>query len=225
MGAAAGKSTTLIGIDASRAVSTAPTGTEAYSYHLIRAMLPLMQQKFAVTLYMRYKPQSTSFPDVDIKVMPFPRLWSHLRLSWEMVVSTPELLFVPAHVLPVIHPVNSLVTVHDLGYRLFPESHPPGQRFYLNCSTRWNVRQAAHVIADSEATREAIVTHYSVPPSKITVAYPGYDSNLKRVENPSVLDNVKRRYGIHGDYILHIGRIQPRKNLGRLIDAFQVLRS
>jgi glycosyltransferase involved in cell wall biosynthesis len=99
-------------------------------------------------------------------------------------------------------------------------AHPLKQRLYLDLSTRWNVHAASHVLADSETTRQAIVREYQISPKKITVVHPGYCSTLKRQDDPAVLSTTKTRYGIKGAYILHIGRIQPRKNLRRLISAF-----
>ncbi len=218
----------VIGIDASRALSRAPTGTEAYSYHLIRALVPLLRDTHTVRMYLRESlPQgieldSTSSPrtGAEVRVIPFPRLWTHGRLSWEMLSDPPDLLFVPAHVLPMIRPKRTLVTVHDLGFRVFPEAHPASQRRHLELSTRWNVRSATHILADSMATRQAIVDAYGTPSKKITVLYPGYESDLTPVRDPLAFEQTRRRYGIPGDYILFLGRIQPRKNLARLIEAF-----
>lgn len=210
----------VVGIDASRAISTASTGTEGYSYHLIRALLPRLAVGCHPRLYFREAPDAGTFPDAEHCVIPFPRLWTHLRLSWEMVHHPPDLLFVPAHVLPLVCPEKTLVTVHDLGYRYFPESHPPRQRLYLDWSTRRNVRAATHVLVDSIATRDAIVREYGVYPGKITVAYPGYDSDLGPVRDQETLAAVQARYGIHAPYILFLSRIQPRKNVARLAGAF-----
>jgi glycosyltransferase involved in cell wall biosynthesis len=214
-----------VGIDASRVTSTSPTGTEGYSYHLLRSLLPKLRNEYEITLYYRQTPSNIIFPDVHRKVMPFPRLWTHLRLSWEMVRHRPDMLFVPAHVLPVIHPHKSLVTVHDVGFRYFPDAHLPLQRIYLNLSTRWNVKKATHIAADSSATREAIMREYNVPLEKISVVYPGYDSNLQPTTDKRILSDMRSRYGIKGDYVLHIGRIHPRKNLARLFNAFVKLLS
>ena len=159
-----------------------------------------------------------------MRVIPLPRLWTHLRLSWEMARRPPDLLFVPAHVLPPIHPPLTLVTVHDLGYLYFPRAHSPLQRLYLDLSTRWNARVATHVLADSEATKADLVARYGTPAEKITVAYPGYDQTLAPVGDPATVAAVKARYGIEGDYFLYLGTLQPRKNLARLIDAFARLR-
>lgn len=218
----------VIGIDASRATSTAPTGTEAYSLHLLRALVPLLSSEHVTRLYFREPPEATpghsllvdALSRAEPRVIPFPRLWTHIRLSWEMVRHPPDVLFVPAHVLPLVRPRRSLVTVHDLGYRIFPAAHPASQRRYLDLSTRWNVKVASHILADSAATRDAIVAHYGAPEERITVVHPGYDSDLHPVQDSQALTAVRAHYRIPGDYVLFLGRIQPRKNLVRLIEAF-----
>ncbi|MBN2393001.1 MAG: glycosyltransferase family 4 protein [Anaerolineae bacterium] len=220
----------IIGIDASRALSAAPTGTEGYSYHLIRALLsqldgPFLDARYQTRLYFRSAPEPEAFPGAAIRIIPFPRLWTHLRLSWEMAHRAPDLLFVPAHVLPLVRPKRTLVTIHDLGYRYFPEAHPRKQRLYLDWSTRWNARVADHILADSCATRGALVQAYGIDSAKITVAYPGYDSDLAPVRDADALAAVRARYAIPGPYILFMGRLQPRKNLARLIEAFAHLAS
>jgi len=223
----------VVGIDASRAQSAAPTGTEGYSFHLIRALLPLfptLGNDYRARLYFRRKalpeerPQPSDLdgnaPYVERRFIPFPRLWTHFRLSWEMLNCPPDLLFVPAHLLPLYPSRRTLVTIHDLGYRFFPEAHPWAQRFYLDWGTRRDARQATHLLADSKATRDALIREYQVPEFKITVAYPGYDATLAPVTDPEALQAVRLRYKIPGPYILYLGRIQPRKNLLRVVNAF-----
>ncbi|MBN1886569.1 MAG: glycosyltransferase family 4 protein [Thermoflexales bacterium] len=211
----------MIGIDASRAASQQRTGTEAYSLHLIRALAEAAPA-CRFRLYFNRAPEEGLFDahNVEPCVIPFPRLWTHLRLSAELGRRPPDALFVPAHVLPPLRPRCSLVTVHDLGYRHFPQAHPWLARLYLDGSTRWNVRAASWVLADSQATKDDAVRFYGTDPAKIVVAYPGRDESLGRVDDPAVVEKAKRRYGIEGQYILYIGTLQPRKNLGRLIEAF-----
>ncbi len=223
----------LIGIDASRTVTTRPTGTEIYSRHLIRALLAREGQRphsvrHRFHLYFRCAPPAGTLPGsepyIEMRAIPFPRLWTHLRLSWEMARCPPDVLFVPAHVLPLVHPRASLVTVHDLGYLYFPGAHPWRQRLYLGLSTRWNAHTAAHILADSEATKSDLITHYRAAPDKITVAYPGRDETLAPVRDPAKIEAAKARCGISGDYFLYVGTLQPRKNLARVISAFAALK-
>jgi glycosyltransferase involved in cell wall biosynthesis len=221
----------LIGIDASRATVARRTGTELYSLHLIQALLDL-DTAHRWRLYFNQPPAPELFAaqllagrPFEQRVIPFPRLWTHLRLGLEVALRPPDVLFVPSHVLPRLTRPPAVVTVHDLGYLRFPEAHPPRQRRYLDWSTRHNARTARVVIADSQATKRDLVAHYRTPARKIVVAYPGPEPGLAPVRDPQALAAVKRRYGIRGAYFLHVGTLQPRKNLARLIQAFANVRT
>jgi glycosyltransferase involved in cell wall biosynthesis len=219
----------LIGLDASRAVTAHPTGTEIYSQQLIQALLKPESRPtefgHRFRLYFRDPPANGAFPGADVCHIPFPRLWTHLRLSWEMARRPPDVLLVPAHVLPLVRPRISLVTIHDLGYLHFPRAHPLLQRLYLDLSTRWNAHVASHILAVSEATKADLVASYGTPPEKITVAYHGCDETLIPIRDPARIAATKTRYGIAGDYFLYLGTLQPRKNLARIVAAFASVES
>lgn len=213
-----------IGIDASRAARRERTGTENYSLHLIRALLEL-GSPHRFRLYFNQRPVPNLFPpspQADWRIIPFARLWTHLRLASEMLFRAPDVLFVPAHVLPLIHP-RSVVTVHDLGYRYFPEAHTRSARLYLEWGTRYSARASRLVIADSRATRDDLARMYGVPEDRIRVAYPGIRPGLAPVDDRAAIDRVLDRYGISRPYLLYVGTLQPRKNLLRLMDAFATL--
>ncbi|MGC9333248.1 MAG: hypothetical protein ACP5JJ_03810 [Anaerolineae bacterium] len=130
----------LIGIDASRASAARRTGTENYSLHLIGELL-MIGGAHRFRLYFRDPPAAGLFAgDPEQRVIPFPRLWTHVALSYEMFRRPPDLLFVPSHVLPLVHPRCSVATVHDLGYHYFPQAHTLTQNLYLRWSTRHNAR-------------------------------------------------------------------------------------
>jgi glycosyltransferase involved in cell wall biosynthesis len=215
----------LIGIDASRAAYPQRTGTENYSLFLIRALLKLDREN-PYRLYFNQPPAPDLFaaaPNVEIRTMPFLRLWTHMRLSWEMATHAPDVLFIPAHVLPVVHPRRSVVTVHDLGYLYYPQAHTRWARWYLQWSTVHNARTAAHVIADSEVTKRDLIEHCRAASDKVTVVYPGYDPTFAPVRDHARLAAVRERYQIPGTYVIYVGTLQPRKNLTRLLDAVAVL--
>jgi glycosyltransferase involved in cell wall biosynthesis len=205
-----------IGIDASRITVARRTGTERYALDLIRALLA-QGAPHTFTLYLRAQPAPGLLSNGDLRVIPFPRLWTHVRLSWELLTTSPrpDVLFVPAHVVPLVHPLPAVVTVHDLGYRYFPEAHPLGQRLYLDWSTRFSARAATHVIADSQATKRDLERFYGLPAEKVTVVYPGRDKSFRRVDPASV----RAKYNLPERYLLHVGTLQPRKNIQRLIEA------
>lgn len=228
-----------IGIDASRAVRPEQTGTELYSYYLIRALLRAPREHHLILYAPRALPvgmlpetsaEEAGSPQVGtsgagmkrwtVRIIPFPRLWTHVRLNWELRRHPPDLLFIPAHVMPIACPIPTVVTVHDLGYLYYPETHRAFDRWYLHWSTRRHARLATYIVADSEATRQDLAQHYGADPARVRVIYPGYDETLQRIEDPQVIAAAKARYHIAGDYLLYLGTLQPRKNLARLIEAF-----
>lgn len=213
----------LIGIDASRATAAQKTGTETYSWHLIQAMVSGSDQH-RWRLYFNTPPAPgflAASSRVEKRVIPFPRLWSHWRLARELYRDRPDVLFVPSHVLPILFPGPAVVTVHDLGFRHFPQAHATTSRLYLELTTRWHTRRATRIVADSEATRRDLIAHYQADADRIVVAYPGYDDTLRPVQDPVQLAAARERANITAKhYLLFIGTLQPRKNLVRLIDAF-----
>lgn len=211
-----------IGIDASRAARPQRTGTEAYSLHLIRGLLALDQQN-DYTLYFNQAPAPGLLPEgprCRHRVIPSPRLWTHLRLSAEMLRRPPDVLLVPAHVLPLSHPRRSLVTVHDLGYLHEPGSHRALDRLYLDLSNRHHARAAARLLAISRATRDDLVRRYGVPEERITVTHLAAGEAFRPVEDAAIVAAVRQRYGAGPEYLLYVGTLQPRKNLARLIRSF-----
>jgi len=210
-----------IGIDASRAAIARATGTERYSLRILTELLD-QGADYRIRLYLNQR-QTLNLPqraDTEQRPIPFPRLWTHLRLSAELVAHPVDVLFVPAHVVPPLHPAATVVTIHDLGYLAEPQAHTDLSRRYLDWSTRWSVRAARKVIAISEATKSDLIEHYHVPPERISVVYHGIDEQFRPAE-PNEVMRVRHTIGTPGRYILFVGTLHPRKNLVRLVVAFE----
>lgn len=214
----------IIGVDASRAATGQRTGTEAYAYYLIRALIPAAQERsYRLRLYFNWPPPPGLFsesPLVEQVVIPLPRLWTHMRLKRELRQRPPDIFFTPAHVIPYGYEGPSIATIHDLGYHHFPEAHTLAQRLYLRWSTRHNAQVSRRVIADSQATADDLLRFYAVDPRKVVVIHPGVDPELRHVTDEKVLSAVWRKYNVYPPYFLYIGTLHPRKNLVRLAQAF-----
>jgi glycosyltransferase involved in cell wall biosynthesis len=216
----------LVGVDASRATTEGRTGTEVYSLSLLRELI-VQSAGRRLRFYFRQAEQVGLFPDEGVgweaRVIPFPRLWTHIRLSLEMLVAPPDVLFVPAHVVPLMRPRGTVVSVHDLGYLHYPQMHRRAEAWYLDWSTRFNCRVAARVLALSESTKRDLVSCYGVPAGKIVTVYPGLREGVAREGDSAAARSVRQRYGIEAPYFLYVGTLQPRKNLPRLLEAYQHL--
>ena len=209
-----------IAIDASRTTLAARTGTENYALQLIGALLAL-HSTHTFTLYFRDQPPSSLFSayaNVHHQVIPLARLWTHVRFAAALWADRPDVTFVPAHTLPLLFPGPAVATVHDLGFRFFPNAHPGFERRYLDFTTRYSAQRATRILADSLATRNDLIAQYHVAADKIDVVYPGVEG-LQRAKE-SEIDRFRQQYRLPIPYFLFLGTLQPRKNIGRLIAAF-----
>ena len=211
----------VVGIDASRLAVAQRTGTENYSFHLIQALLAHSSNlRYRLYFNARHPPTDLSL-DAELRPIPLLRLWTHLRLSAEMLRCRPDLLFIPAHVIPLAHP-RTVVTIHDLGYLHFPDTHPRRQRLMLDATTRWSARAAAHIITPSRATATDLHQHYGVQLNRISVIHHGVTDRFKPVSTVAAAQ-LRGNYKLDRPYVLAVGTIQPRKNYVRLATAVRRL--
>ncbi len=205
----------MIYIDASRYSNTGQkTGVENYSYYLINELVRQFGKE--ITLISPKKIE----PEVKQRVIPFPRLWTIIRLSWE-IWRNKEInnLFVPSHVLPLIHPKNSTITIHDVVFKYSPESYGLFSRIYLNWATKFAVKHAKRIITPSESTRQDLIKFYNADSKKISIIPLGFTPAKTNPKNIGAI--LKQYYLDPKKYFLFIGRIEYKKNTDTLIKAFQ----
>jgi glycosyltransferase involved in cell wall biosynthesis len=151
------------------------------------------------------------------KVLPLPPLWSHLGLAPYLQKHSPDVLFVPGHVLPRTYPKRSVVVVHDLAFDYLPYMYSWKERNYLRWSVKQAVKRAWKIVTISEKTKRDIMTLYRADDSMIHVVYPGYTKPQGDSDHTTGI-------GIpFGPYILFVGRLHPKKDLETLIGAFSRL--
>lgn len=212
-----------IGIDASRALRPIKTGTEWYSIEIIRHLLKLDHENHYI-LYSNKNPEPplTELPEnVSWRVMPFPRGWTLFRLSTEMLFHPPDVLFIPAHTLPLVTPKKSVVMVHDLGFIHNPELYPMKQKVYHNFVLKFVKNHATHILTPTQFTKDDLTKTLNIPEKKITPIWHGYDDNLY-CPRPTSEGHKSNDYQ---PYIFYIGRLETKKNIVNLIKAFDLFRT
>jgi glycosyltransferase involved in cell wall biosynthesis len=209
----------LIAVDGSRAFLKRRTGIEEYSYQTIRHLRGELKDA-RVVLYVRAD-QSVDFElpaNWQVKKLWAPRFWTQVRLSLQMLFDRPDVLFVPAHTVPLIHPKRTVVVVHGLEYEFCPEAYSRWSRLYMHASIGFSCRAAERVVCVSENTKRDVMRVYGVAEEKVSVMYEGYE----RMENGNLkMENDNGKWKITEPYFLFIGRLEERKNIVRIIDAFE----
>ncbi len=222
-----------IGIDASRYTTSGATGVEWYSWHIINHLIRLLSsQKDDVFLYSRHhliydkdanKLIKQSKGQFQNRVLNARRLWTLIGLSREMTQNAPDVLFVPSHVLPLVRPKKSVITIHDVAFKHLRSSYSFFQYLYLNWSTKYAVKKATKIIVPSEATKKDLVELYNCRSGKIGVVHHGFvEPNLNGVDSQFEKSAVFEHFGIDKktEFLLFVGRLESKKNLVRLVEAF-----
>lgn len=217
-----------IAIDA-HSVGTGLGGNESYATNLIEA-LAAIDSVNEYTLYVT-RPEavrrfSQRWPNFVVRqTRPHtPLIRIPLTLSAELRKNPVDVLHVQ-FTAPPFAPCPVVVSIHDLSFEHLPETFKRRSWAQLRLTVRRSARKATHILALSEHARADIVATYGISPDRVTAIPLAAADRFQPVVDERELQRVRHTYGIAGDYILTVGSIQPRKNLGRLIAAYARLRT
>src|SRR3989344_5495481 len=210
-----------IGIDINEANVADKVGSNQYAYEIINALYEADIQNN----YILYSSKSirADLPKAranwQYRVIPPAKLWTQWRLPLALWIDRKkvDVFFTPGHYAPRWSPIATVVTIMDCAYKLFPEFFLPKDVYQLTAWTKYSVKNAAHVIAISQSTKNDVLKYYGRKSSDVTIAYPGFNAIAGKIESRKSLSDTP--------YILFVGTIQPRKNLVRLVKAFERLNS
>jgi glycosyltransferase involved in cell wall biosynthesis len=193
-----------VAVDINPATREVLTGTEVYTREVcsrLAAAAPELAWRF-------YASRPRADLGVDVMVLPLRRLWSQVRLPIALASKRPELLFVPAHVIPLAWPGKALTVVHDLAFERYPNAYSKSERAYLRLTTRWAAMRCPLLITISESTKADLVSAYGVRPERIRVVPLGTSAPTVAAAPASRLSEL----GLKGRFVLQVGRIETRKN-------------
>lgn len=116
---------------------------------------------------------------------------------------------------------RSVVTIHDLIFLRHPEYYQPIDRWIYNWKFRRACIDADRIVAVSEFTKRDIIHYYDIDEAKIDVVYRGCDRAFAEPIGHDRLEEVRRKYALPETFVLYVGSIEERKNVGLLIDALK----
>jgi glycosyltransferase involved in cell wall biosynthesis len=165
---------------------------------------------------------------VAIEVQPAPLgvIWQQVQLPRRLARGDVDLFWSPLMTLPLASRVKTLpavVTIHDLTTVLYPETHTAKVRFSILPFLEGSLDRARRVIAVSQATAADLAFHFPACADRVRVVYEGVDPSFTPGSREEVAA-IRRELGAPEGYILYIGTLEPRKNVGVLLSAWESLR-
>lgn len=188
-----------------------PTGFGFYVSNLTENLKNIDQKN----QYVLARPQS----EVDFST-PQRFIWDQFKFPSIARQNKADLLHQPCFSAPLLFNGPVVVTIHDIISILFPQNIPFASRMFYSKWMPFSYAKAKHIISISESTKRDIMRVLKIPENKITVIHNGYDAKLKKKISEEEITKVRAKYSLPQDYLLHIGTLEPRKNLDFLIDVF-----
>jgi glycosyltransferase involved in cell wall biosynthesis len=150
-------------------------------------------------------------------------LWEQLILPRRAAQDGVTLLHGAMNALPIAWKSLAVVTILDLTFLHLPQAFNPSNRLYLTWAVRHAARRADRIITISQATRHDVIQLLGVPPERVVRIYCGVEERFGRLDDAQV-KAFRAERGLPEEFILYLGTMEPRKNVIRLIQAYELLR-
>lgn len=214
-----------IGFDAKRAVRNF-TGLGNYS----RLIIDSLARRYPDNRYLMYSPDARpnrrldpilGLDNVELRLpatatgKALPSLWRVSGITGDLRRDKIDLFHGLSNELPLNiekSGIPSVVTIHDIIFRHFPQCYKPIDRKIYDFKFARAARAATRVIAISECTRRDLVNSYGIPVGKIDVVYQGCDPSFSREVTDAEIENLRKKYCLDGPFIVTIGTVETRKN-------------
>ena len=217
----------MIGIDIRRA---GEFGVGIYTKNLVRSLARVGPEHSYVLLGGPQNREPLGDLGPNFRLTHYTRRYdsvrSHLDFWFVLRALGLDVFHIPHRWAPLSTPAPYVVTLHDLNSLFFPRDR--GSRMFEKARRgmlRRGLDRAARVITVSQATRRDAVKRLGLPDDKFTTIYDAVDEQVAQPVSDELRRTTLERYSINDPFVLYAGRIQPQKNVPRLIEAFAVVKA
>jgi len=228
-----------IGFDAKRAFCNT-SGLGNYS----RTVISAIHQFYPEESLFLFTPKKTSnsllgstgdsvVTPTDTLSKAFPSLWRSMWMKKDIVQNGVQVYHGLSNELPYhiskcksqIADFRSVVTIHDLIFKRFPQYYPAVDRIIYDHKFKRSCVTADKIIAVSHQTKNDIIDFYKIAPEKIEVIYQSAGDYLRDDISNEEIERVKKKFHLPADYILSVGTVEERKNLFLVLKSLALLKS
>ena len=207
------------------------TGIGHYTYELARRLNPTEGMSIQGNLFNFAARHDNSaiheampFPVLENKVMPYGiyrRLWKLMPVGYETFFGEADVTHFFNYIVPPHISGKVITTVHDMTHVRFPETVAKRNLRRLRQGLDYSIERSDLIVTSSMFSKREIVELCGVPEKKVEVIYPAPSISGGMCDQNELF----HRFGVTGPYLLYVGSIEPRKNLSRLLLAYQKLRT
>lgn len=167
-------------------------------------------------------------PNVRLSIANIPGVikrlyWNVLRTpSLDTLIGPFDIFHSAEPLLPPVGKKRSIITFHDAAYKKFPYFYKKWTAKKWDMLFLRSLRIADAVVVPSMSTRNDLLEMIALPPEKIHVIRPPIDPIFSSIRSQQDESKVCKKFSLPGQFLLFVGTIEPRKNISRLIKAFEI---
>lgn len=215
----------IVGVDG-HCLGDRSGGNETYWTNLIDNLIKFDEtNKYVIYLNEEVKFKEKGSNYIRINYKSGNTFWRNMIYLPQQALFNKFDLIHTQYFMPIGTKKKSIVTIHDISYEHYPECFSKKFLLINKALVKQAAKSANYIITISEFSKQDLVKTYNIDPNRVFVTYLGASDIFRVIDNGEVLNRVKQKYEINDRYILVVGNLQPRKNLGRLIEAFKKIKN
>ena len=206
------------------------TGVGYYTEHLLQHLAREVEATGDELVVVSNQPIETEQPlPPHVRVhdghrFPIRIGWMQLRAARALASLAPDVAHFTNGMVPAGSEVSTVVTIHDMSLRLYPHCHPVRRLLLNRPLMHVALRRASAIVTVSHSTRRDLLRLHGLSPDRVSVVHEAASPAFRPIRDGVRLGTMRAKYGLPDRFMLYVGTIEPRKNLGRLIDAFAIAR-
>lgn len=201
----------LIGIDASKITSNKKTGVENMACQLILNLLKIDRSNHYMLYSAKKIPAEFISKNSQERLIPFPKFWHKFRLPLALLKDKPDAFIELTYGLPSYCPKKSIVYVHDLAFKVFPEVYSKYELLLQENAIKNDIAKASKILFSSQANINDFNKYYRCAKNKLAVVPLAYNQNIFHLPKVKVQKQ---------PYFLFVGRFEKRKNVKNIVKSF-----
>ncbi len=199
------------------------SGIGTYTYELARRLQSNEELTFCGNLFGKGELETLPFPVRRFSAVPYGvyrRIWHTIPVSYSFFFPKTDLTLFFDYIVPPKVTGKVITTVHDLAFVRYPETMSKRNLKRIQQDIVYSLERSEQILTVSQFSKEELVSCMGVEPDRIAVIYNAPSISQEIVDAQKLLD----RYHITAPYLLYVGTIEPRKNIARLLLAFDQLK-
>lgn len=168
----------------------------------------------------------THLEDMPLRLRRFPERWRSpdgdplLSIPVDLLLGSAEVYLFPAFSVHRVLRARTAVVIYDFSFVRRAQDAPAGTARRREREVAHAVETADHLVVISETVRGELLDRFPGADERVVVVPPGLDDYLCTTPSPALLDHIRKEWGLPERFVLHVGTVEPRKNVGSIVDGY-----